>query len=133
MAARLKRFYTEYYPTIVNHDWMRIFFQAGMRNVGFNQRYLRLVRERILLVLCGEVRHECGLPPVTTIPVSPAELEFYWGLHGSIVYDGIRQYIYGTAVPPEPAAVTNAKIDIFMAGVKPVLTRLLKGPAGNPV
>src|SRR5688572_26597414 len=36
VAARLKRFYAEYYPAIVNHDWMRIFFQAGMRNVGFN-------------------------------------------------------------------------------------------------
>jgi AcrR family transcriptional regulator len=131
VAARLKRFYMEYYPTIVNHDWMRIFFQAGMRNVGFNQRYLRLVRERILLVLCGEVRHECGLPPVSAIPVSTAELELYWGMHGSIVYDGIRQYIYGTAVPPEPTDVTNTKIDIFMAGIKPALVRLLKRHAGG--
>ncbi len=131
VAVRLKRFYTEYYPTIVNHDWMRIFFQAGMRNVGFNQRYLRLVRERILLVLCSEVRHELGLPSVAAVPVSPAELELYWGLHGSIVYDGIRQYIYGTAVPPEPTDVTNTKIDIFMAGIKPPLMRLLKRHAGG--
>lgn len=127
VAVRLKRFYSEYYPTIVNHDWMRIFFQAGMRNVGFNQRYLRLVRERILLVLCAEVRHELGLPSVAAVPVSPAELELYWGLHGSIVYDGIRQYIYGTAVPPDPRAITEAKIDIFMAGIKAAITRLLKG------
>ncbi|PJI40914.1 TetR/AcrR family transcriptional regulator [Ferrovibrio sp.] len=125
VAARLKRFYTEYYPTIVNHDWMRIFFQAGMRNVGFNQRYLKLVRERILLVLCAEVRHELDLPSVATVPVSPAELELYWGLHGSIVYDGIRQYIYGTTVPPEPVAVTNAKIDIFMAGIKIEVAKLV--------
>lgn len=127
VVARLKRFYTEYYPTIVNHDWMRIFFQAGMRNVGFNQRYLRLVRERILLVLSAEVRHEFGLPSAAEVPVSPAELELYWGLHGSIVYDGIRQYIYGVVVPPDPVASTNAKIDIFMAGLKPAVTRILKG------
>jgi len=126
IAVRLKRFYAEYYPAIVNHDWMRIFFQAGMRNVGFNQRYLKLVRERILLVLCGEVRHEFDFPPVSAVPVSPAELELYWGLHGSIVYDGIRQYIYGTAVPSDQAAVTNAKIDIFVVGVKPALAKLLK-------
>ena len=126
VVARLKRFYTEYYPTIVNHDWMRIFFQAGMRNVGFNQRYLKLVRERILLVLCAEVRHEFGLPSVATAPISPAELELYWGLHGSIVYDGIRQYIYGVAVPSEHVARTNAKIEIFMGGLKSVVTRVLK-------
>lgn len=131
IAARLKRFYAEYYPTIVNHDWMRIFFQAGMRNVGFNQRYLRLVRERILLILCREVRHEFGLPPVSAIPVSPTELELYWGLHGSIVYDGIRQYIYGTAVPPDPTAVTDAKIDIFVAGIKTAVARLLKRQTGD--
>lgn len=126
VAERLKRFYTEYYPAIVNHDWMRIFFQAGMRNVGFNQRYLKLVRERILLVLCAEVRRELGLPSVSARPVSPAELELYWGLHGSIVYDGIRQYIYGMPVPPDALAATHAKIDIFMAGVKTALVNLLK-------
>lgn len=126
VAARLKRFYADYYPAIVNHDWMRIFFQAGMRNVGFNQRYLRLVRERILLVLCGEVRHEFGLPSVAAIPPGAAELELYWGLHGSIVYDGIRQYIYGTTVPPDPTAVTNAKIDIFMSGIKAAVTKLIR-------
>jgi AcrR family transcriptional regulator len=132
IAARLKRFYAEYYPAIVNHDWMRIFFQAGMRNVGFNQRYLKLVRERILLMLCGEVRHEFGLPSVSSVPVSPAELELYWGLHGSIVYDGIRQYIYGMTVPSDQAAVTNAKIDIFVAGIKPALTKLLKRQSVAP-
>lgn len=58
--------------------------------------------------------------------MSAAELELYWGMHGSIVYDGIRQYIYGTAVPPDPVAVTNAKIDIFMAGIKAAVTNLLK-------
>lgn len=126
IADRLKRFYTDYYPTVVNHDWMRIFFQAGMRNVGFNQRYLRLVRERILLVLCKEVRHEHGLPPVSKLAVSPAELELYWGLHGSIIYDGIRQHLYGLTVPPNPGIVIQAKIDIFVAGIKPALEALLR-------
>lgn len=125
VAARLKRFYIEYYPVIVNYEWMRIFFQAGMRNVGFNQRYLKLVRERIFLVLCEEVRHELKLPTVKAKPVGPAELELYWGLHGSIVYDGIRQYIYGVTVPPEPNAVIEAKVDIFLAGLKPVLRKLV--------
>lgn len=126
VAARLKQFYGEYYPAIVNHDWMRIFFQSGMRNVGFNQRYLKLVRERIFLVLCEEVRHEFGLPEVKSVQITPAELELYWGLHGSIIYDGIRQYIYGVAVPPQPAAVIEAKIDIFMTGLKPILRKMLK-------
>lgn len=125
VTARLKQFYGEYYPAIVNHDWMRIFFQAGMRNVGINQRYLKLVRERIFLVLCEEVRHEFGLPETKSVPVSAAELELYWGLHGSIVYDGIRQYIYGVTVPPEPAAATEAKIDIFMTGLKPALRKMI--------
>lgn len=124
LVDRLKRFYTDYYPTVVDHDWMRIFFQAGMRNVGFNQRYLRLVRERILLVLCREVRYEFGLPPVSAVPVSPAELELYWGLHGSIIYDGIRQHVYGMPVPPNPAVTMNAKIDIFMAGIRTALKKL---------
>lgn len=125
VAARLKQFYGEYYPAIVNHDWMRIFFQAGMRNVGINQRYLKLVRERIFLALCEEVRHEFGLPSVKAAPITPAELELYWGLHGAIIYDGIRQYIYGLSVPPHPTAVIEAKIDIFVAGLKPVLRKII--------
>ena len=126
VTARLKQFYGEYYPVIVNYEWMRIFFQAGMRNVGINQHYLKIVRERIFLVLCEEVRHEFGLPAVKTAPITPAELELYWGLHGSIVYDGIRKYIYGVTVPPEPNAVIEAKIDIFMAGLKPTLRKLVR-------
>lgn len=125
LPDRLKRFYHEYYPVIVNYEWMRIFFQAGMRNVGFNRRYLKLVREHIFLPLCAEIRHEFGLPDTGKLPVSDAELELYWGLHGSIIYDGIRKYIYGLDVPSDVAPTIDAKIDAFIGGLKPILQRVL--------
>jgi len=125
VCARLKRFYREYYPAIVNYEWLRIFFQAGMRNVGFNRRYLALVRDHIFIPLCAEMRHEFGLPGVDTLAVSPAELELYWGLHGAIIYDGIRKYIYGLDVPPDPEPTTDAKIEAFIGGLKPILQRQL--------
>lgn len=129
LPDRLKRFYHEYYPVIVNYEWMRIFFQAGMRNVGFNRRYLKLVREHIFLPLCAEMRHEFGLPGTNKLPVSDAELELYWGLHGSIIYDGIRKYIYGLDVPPDVSPTIDAKIDAFIGGLKPILQRVLASAA----
>ncbi|MBP7063835.1 TetR/AcrR family transcriptional regulator [Ferrovibrio sp.] len=125
LPDRLKRFYHEYYPVIVNYEWMRIFFQAGMRNVGFNRRYLKLVREHIFLPLCAEMRHEFGLPGIDKLQVGDAELELYWGLHGSIIYDGIRKYIYGLDVPPDVEPTIDAKIDTFIGGLKPILQQVL--------
>ncbi|WP_428248550.1 TetR/AcrR family transcriptional regulator [Ferrovibrio sp.] len=125
VIARLKRFYHDYYPVIVDYEWLRIFFQAGMRNVGFNRRYLALVREHIFISLCAEMRHEFGLAGVDKVPVSAPELELYWGLHGAIIYDGIRKYIYGLDVPPGETQTTDAKIETFIGGLKPILERVL--------
>jgi AcrR family transcriptional regulator len=125
LAGRLKRFYAEYYAAIVDYEWMRIFFQAGMRNVGINRRYLSIVRERIFVPLCAEARHANGLPDIDDVPIQPAELELYWGLHGSIIYDGIREHIYGLSVPPDRESATEMKIEIFLAGLPGSLRRVL--------
>jgi len=125
LAVRLKRFYAEYCAAIVDYEWMRIFFQAGMRNVGINRRYLSIVRQRIFVPLCAEARHANGLPDIDDVPIQPAELELYWGLHGSIIYDGIREHIYGLSVPHGREAATEMKIDIFLTGLPGALRRVL--------
>ena len=52
------------------------------------------VRRRI----CIELRAELGLPDERRKPVSPAEMELVWDLHGGIFYYCVRKYIYRSRV-----------------------------------
>ncbi|WP_127088203.1 TetR/AcrR family transcriptional regulator [Aquabacter cavernae] len=114
LRARLQDFYEDYTDVILNPQWMRIYFFAGLKGVNINERYLALVEERILSPIVREFHHEAGLEagPDTL----PRALEIAWQLQGGIFYYGVRRYVYGTKVHVSKSEMITEALDLFFAG-----------------
>lgn len=121
LEARLRRFYKSYLSVIYSHDWIRIFFFAGLRGVNISERYLSRLNSRIVLPICAEVRHAYGLPSPEKVPIAAAESDAAWGLQGQILYIGIRRFIYNQNIA-DPERIVDAAVDVFLSGIGRVAT-----------
>jgi len=131
---RMREFFTEYARTVLDEDWVRIFFFAGLKGSPVNARFLSMMHKRVLLPLCRELRHSLGLPPVPDDDVTEYEKELVWGIIGRIIYFGVRKRIYQTPVPEEVMAHIGCTVDVFCCGAEAVLRVLLTNEArGNLV
>ena len=125
VGERLRRFEKDYQRTIMTHDWLRIFVSAGHKGYDLPRRYLARVRERIFAPALRDLRREYGLPSADALPLGEPEFELMYGLHGALIYVGIRRFIYGSGAPTDPEPVFDAQLDAFLGGVGPVLRRLV--------
>lgn len=121
LEARLRRFYKSYLSVIYSHDWIRIFFFAGLRGVNIVERYLSRLHSRIVLPICAEVRHAYGLPSPEKVPIATVESDAAWGLQGQILYIGIRRFIYNQNIA-DPERIVDAAVDVFLSGIGRVAT-----------
>lgn len=122
--TRLINFYKDYAKTILDREWIRIFMYAGLKGSNINQRFLKMLRERILVPLCRELRHEMQLPPPEQVPISEFEIEVFVGNNSRIVYMAIRKWIYGMDLSITHADdILETTLDIFLTGVRPILER----------
>lgn len=103
LRDRLVEFYGEYTAAIFTYEWMRIFMFAGLAGEALNRRYLEHVRDMLLKPVLAEMTGQAG-------PRKP-EMEDIWNLHGSIVYLGIRKFIYQLPVPDDHGPVIERAID----------------------
>lgn len=131
MRARLQAFYCSYAPAIFNRRWMRIFFFAGLKGLDINTRYLARIRDELLLPIAREMRaelgHECDLP------ITHAESELVWLMHGTVFYQGIREQIYRSVTAVDYDVALNAAIDMYLQKA-PVLVpeAIARARAGIP-
>ena len=126
--TRLVSFYKDYAKTILDREWIRIFMYAGLKGSSINQRFLAMLRERLLVPLCRELRHELKLPTPEQIPISDFEVEVFVGNNSRIVYMAIRKWIYGIDLPLERADdILETTLDIFLVGAAPVLKAHVEG------
>ncbi|MEP9377334.1 TetR/AcrR family transcriptional regulator [Aquabacter sp. CN5-332] len=125
LRERLQTFYEEYTDAILNPQWMRIYFFAGLKGVSINERYLALVEERILSRIVREFQSECGIEPPEVL--DPHDLEVAWDLQGGIFYYGVRRYVYRTPVHLAKNDMITRVLDVFFAGYKAVLEKRLRG------
>lgn len=108
LKDRLIEFYTAYTGAIFTYEWMRIFMFAGLAGEPLNRRYLEHLRDLLLKSVLGEMQERArGRKP---------DMEDIWNLHGSIVYLGIRKFIYQLPVPDDIAPLIERAIDRFLAG-----------------
>jgi AcrR family transcriptional regulator len=121
LETRLKQFYREYAKAILNYEWIRLFMFAGLKDLGLNARYLKMLREHAFIRVIGEIRAEHGRPSVSEAAVSVLEIEMIWGLHAAIFYLGVRQFIYGMPLETDVNSIIDAKVATFLHGVRPVL------------
>ncbi|MCS6891046.1 MAG: hypothetical protein NZN45_05485, partial [Rhodovarius sp.] len=95
---------------IFTEEWMRIFMWAGLSGEGLNRRYLGTVEAQLLRPLAEEIAADGRF--------AAPELEAMWALHGSLVYIGIRRFIYRLPTPQDPAPAVAATLRRFLAGLR---------------
>lgn len=118
---RLTQFYREYTRAIFNYEWVRIFMFAGLKGVNINERYLGIVREKLLRPVCTELREMAGLVSTDVVPLTDEELELAWDLHGGMYYMGIRQWIYHLTVPDDLDGHIDRVVGTFLRGAPETL------------
>lgn len=126
LRDRLLVFYESYCRTIFNRRWMRIFFFAGLKGLDINNRYITRVNDKLLVPICEELRAHMGRD--TAPPLSEAELELVWLMHGMIFYQGIRQHIYRAVERVDYDFAISTAVEMYLRTAPDVLERNC-GPA----
>lgn len=114
LEERLVRFYRDYADCVFEYEWVRIFISAGLKSYGLPERYLAIVRDRIIRPAVAEARHELGLP---ARPPTEAEEELFWGLHGGVFYMAIRKFVYATGVSDDVGGTVARTVRAFLLGI----------------
>ncbi|MCK5444330.1 MAG: TetR/AcrR family transcriptional regulator [Rhodospirillaceae bacterium] len=130
LKQRLYRFYKEYAAAVYDYVWVRIFVFSGLKGVDINDRYLAIIREKVLEPVCTELRVIGNLPTPEKEPLSEAEIEWVWGLHGMFFYRAIRHFVYGLPLDTDIDAAIENDIDTFLAGAKATQKKILKKAKG---
>jgi AcrR family transcriptional regulator len=121
LKSRLVNFYREYAAAILTYDWIRLFMFAGLKDLGLNARYVKMLRERVFGKVIEELRNEYGCPAIAELPATVLEVEMIWGLHAEIFYLGVRQFIYGMPLETDVNSIIDARVATLLHGIRPVL------------
>jgi AcrR family transcriptional regulator len=124
LRERLVEFYRRYAQATHRPEWIRIYLHAGLSNPELNRRYIQLVRRDLLPAMCRELRRECGAA-APDAPVSEAEIEYVWTLHGGLFYQAVRRHVYKTRIGGDALSQVGYAVDSFLAGAQAVYPRLL--------
>ncbi len=130
LRARMSAVYNDYARAILSHEWVRIFLFSGLRDAMVHRRILDALRERIFVPICGELRHELGLPGLEEVPPTEDEIELIWGSHSRIFYYGVRKWVYHAPVPDDVSHLIELDLDAFFAGAPAVIRARLAPPGG---
>ncbi|GJD65993.1 TetR/AcrR family transcriptional regulator [Methylobacterium frigidaeris] len=114
---RFRRFEIDYQRTIDNYAWLRIFVSAGLKGFDLPSRYLGMVRARIFTPLLTDMRAESRLPSPEDQPLAADEYELLFGIHGALVYVGLRSLVYGIDGGVDRDAVRAAMLDAALPGL----------------
>jgi AcrR family transcriptional regulator len=115
LRKRLQQFYEHYTDAIFDNEWLRIFLFSGLKGVEINRWYVGLVREKILIRIVKEIRHDIGRGDGEP---TDRELELAWVLHGGIFYYGVRKFIYESPVLEDKSVMISNALDVFLIGIE---------------
>ena len=116
LQDRMTQFYIAYADRVFDYDWVRIFVSSGLKSYGLTERYLYIIRTKIMRPAALELRQEFSSASDLD-PLSEEELELFWGLHGAVFYIAIRKFVYGEPLDIDvELAVTNT-VSTFFNGV----------------
>ncbi len=122
---RFRRFEIDYQGRIDDYAWLRIFVSAGLKGFDLPSRYLGLIRERIFAPLLEGMRAESELPSPQDQPLTTDEFELLFGIHGALVYVGLRTRVYGIEGAADRDAVRAAMLDASLPGLLATHRRLV--------
>jgi AcrR family transcriptional regulator len=125
MEERLFDFYGRYLPHIYREPWYRGFWYAALADPTFAQTYLAKVTRELHTTIADEARFRFGYPPVKEVPVFEREIELVWGMHSTMVFVGIRRYVYHTPVSEDLDATVRDQVHAYLMTAPRVLRELL--------
>lgn len=124
---RFRRFEIDYQHRIDDYAWLRIFVSAGLKGFDLPSRYLGMVRERIFAPLLAGMRAESNLPNAQAQALSDDEFELLFGIHGALVYVGLRSRVYGIDGAADRDGVRSAMLDAALPGLLATHRRVVLG------
>ncbi len=116
LQERLTQFYISYADRVFEYDWVRIFVSSGLKSYGLTERYLGIIRTKIIRPAAMEFRYDCGRADDPS-PLTEDELEVFWGLHGAVFYIAIRKYVYGEPLEIDIKQVVARTVRNFFKGI----------------
>jgi AcrR family transcriptional regulator len=131
LRERMLRFYTAFADVILSREWVRLFMFFGLRGADINERWFSVVRERVVMPFCAELRADLGLPSLDEVAATSAEIELIQGISSRIFSFGIRMHIYGMPLHGHDDVETliKAEIDVFFDGIAGTLAKLIERQA----
>jgi len=130
LEERLTHFYRRYAKATYRPEWIRIYMHAGLASMPLNRKYLQIVRDRLLLVMCEEFRDEFlrdhpQKEVLASAPVSPREIEMAWNLHGSMFYWAVRTNIFKAGSRLSFEQKSRDAVRLFLTGAKFIYPEIL--------
>lgn len=118
IVERLEEFYGRYAEETYRYEWIRIYMHSGLLGEDSNKRYIAAVEEKILKVMCAELRHAFDLPAPEVIPISELEIEHLWVLHGGLFYYAVRKFIYRARVVDDLPTIVHRAVKAMVEGTR---------------
>ncbi|PFG62053.1 TetR family transcriptional regulator [Thioclava sp. ES.031] len=115
LQDRLTQFYIEYSERVFDYDWVRIFVSSGLKSYGLTERYLDIIRTKIIEPAAMELRASRQDAEDRAAPDTD-EVELLWGLHGAVFYIAIRKFVYNMPLEIDVEATVRATVTNFFEG-----------------
>jgi AcrR family transcriptional regulator len=116
LEERLVEFYQHYARATYTYEWIRIYMHSALRGNDINRRYIRIVEDRLLKPMCGELRHQAGFATPSQVPLRELELEHVWVMHGGLFYYAVRKYIYQSRISGDFVGIVRRAVRAMIAG-----------------
>lgn len=94
---RLCEFYFAYVSRNADFSGARLLMRAALDGIDLPLRYRPDLDARVLMPVVNALRAEAGLAAVK-LPLRRNERELAMGLHGAVIFVGIRRHIYGVTM-----------------------------------
>ena len=133
IAERIPYFYSLYLPHIYRDTWYRGFWYAALSDPTFAQTYLDHVTRELLTSMIDEVRAHFCYPSVDVVRPFAREFELVWGMHSTMVFAGIRRYVYHTPVSDDVDATVLDQVRAYLLVAPTVLGELMPASAERKV
>jgi AcrR family transcriptional regulator len=121
LLTRLVHFYLDYATMLHDYEWGRIYLYSGLGGSTIARRFADHVRSSIFTRVIAELRHEWRLPDLATKPITEAEMEMMWSLHGSIFYIGIRKSVYRVDPPRDVPGTVKRIVENFYSNARELM------------
>ena len=127
LEHRLVDFYQAYAG---RHSYrsMRLFIHAGLSGGQIQRRYSFDLTERVFAPVIDALRRDAALPPLSAEPMVRGERELAMMLHGSIIFLGIRKFVYQMPLPDSLDDLVAQQVRVFLGGAAAQLHAMRTGP-----